>query len=184
MSDREPILHVYDDIEEADNELPRWWVWTFVLCVLFAGGYFLYYQVFKTGDTPLVSYQKARRRLAEEEAERLKAGGDFTPDKLVAMSKNAAILGAGKAVFSQTCAACHGPNGGGTVGPNLTDGFWLAGGKPDQILATIRQGRVQKGMPAWGMQLGEARVRDVAAYIVSLKDTNVPGGKPPQGQRE
>jgi cytochrome c oxidase cbb3-type subunit III len=121
---------------------------------------------------------------ARAEADRLAASGPFTPELLVAMAQNDAILAAGRATYAATCASCHAANGGGQVGPNLTDPYWVHGGGPEQILRSIREGWADKGMPAWGPQLGEEKVREVTAYVISLRGTNVPGGKSPQGDPE
>jgi cytochrome c oxidase cbb3-type subunit 3 len=178
------VVHEYDDIKECDNRLPRWWLYILYGTTIFAVGYWFRYEVYGTGDSPLVSYQHEKAAIAQEEAERLKAAGELTPERLVAMSHNAAILTSGKTTFTQICSACHRADGGGQVGPNLTDEFWLGSSAPEQILKTIRGGRVEKGMPAWGPQLGEAKVRDVAAYVLSIRNTHVAGGKAPQGQKE
>jgi len=182
MSDK--VIHEYDDIKECDNKLPNWWLYILYGTVVFAIGYWFYYDVYGTGASPLAAYQREKAAAAAAEAERLKTAGDLTPEKLVEMSHNAAILAAGKTTFTQICAACHRADGGGQVGPNLTDEYWLGSPKPLDILSTIRQGRVDKGMPAWGPQLGEERVREVAAYVLSIKNTHVPGGKAPQGEKE
>jgi cytochrome c oxidase cbb3-type subunit 3 len=94
------------------------------------------------------------------------------------------VVTSGKDIFAAACAPCHGADGGGRIGPNLTDAYWLHGGSPESIQRSVHDGWVDKGMPAWGPSLGEYRVREVAAYVVSLRGTNVAGGKPPQGTRE
>jgi cytochrome c oxidase cbb3-type subunit 3 len=86
-------------------------------------------------------------------------------------------------VYQQNCATCHGAEGQGLIGPNLTDNAWLQGGKPVDIHKTIAQGSVAKGMPAWERTLGVERVRAVTAYVLTFKGRNVPG-KPPQGEPE
>lgn len=177
------IVHEYDGILEADNRLPRWWLYTLYGAIIFAAGYWLYYQSYGTGLTPTQAYEEERLARAKIEADRLNAAGPMTPEKLIEMSKNVAIVAQGKQTFTSTCASCHAANAGGQVGPNLTDEYWLHGGKPEQVLASVRNGWLDKGMPAWGPQLGEAKVREVAAYVYSLKGTNVPG-KPPQGEKE
>ncbi len=178
------IVHEYDGILEADNRLPRWWLYTLYGAIVFAGAYWLYYEAYGTGATPAQAYQAEKLERARVEAARLAAEGPMTPEKLVAMSRNAAILASGREVFTATCASCHLVTGGGQVGPNLTDGHWIHGGQPEKILATIRDGFLDKGMPAWGPQLGQEKVRDVTAYVLSIKGTNVPGGKEPQGTLE
>lgn len=178
------IVHEYDGILEADNRLPRWWLYTLYGTILFAACYWLYYHSYGTGHTPRQVYEGEKMARAKIEAERLAAAGPITPEKLVEMSRNVAILESGKAAFVANCVSCHAANGGGQVGPNLTDEFWIHGGKPEQLLASVRMGYLDKGMPPWGQVLGESKVREVAAYVYSLKNTNVPGGKAPQGEKE
>ena len=183
-TEKEKIIHEYDGIHEADNDLPRWWLLTFFGTVIFAGGYYLHYSAFKSGLNPGDAYKEESKAAAAAEAERIKSMGTLTPEALVSLSKDQGTVTAGKETFTTTCAACHGPNGGGTIGPNLTDEFWIHGGKPDQIYKSVRDGWVDKGMPAWGQSLGEQKVRQVAAYVYTLKNTNVAGGKAPQGDRD
>lgn len=180
----EHIVHEYDGILEADNRLPRWWLYTLYGAILFAICYWLYYQAYGTGQSPRQVFEAEKMERAKLEAEKLAAAGPITPEKLIEMSKNAAILESGKATFTTTCASCHAANGGGQVGPNLTDEYWIHGSGPDQLLASVRAGYLDKGMPPWGQVLGEGKVREVVAYVYSLKNTNVPGGKPPQGNKE
>src|SRR5690606_13156685 len=96
-------------------------------------------------------------------------------------------LAAGREVFAQFCFACHGPDGGGSMmganlpGPNLTDNAWIYGGGGVQILGTIARGTAN-GMPPWGPVLGPTRTKQVAAFVTTLRGTEVPGGKPPQGE--
>jgi cytochrome c oxidase cbb3-type subunit 3 len=174
----------HDGIRELDNVLPNWWVQILWGTVVFAICYWCYDQVFAASERPVAAYQRERMALAEAEAEKLKAQGELTDERLEAMAKNAAIVAAGKATFTATCAPCHRADAGGQVGPNLTDEYWLHGGKAIQIAADVRNGFVDKGMPAWGPQLGENKVREVAAYVVSLRGSHVPGGKEPQGEKE
>jgi cytochrome c oxidase cbb3-type subunit 3 len=89
----------------------------------------------------------------------------------------------GKQVFVSTCAACHRADGGGNIGPNLTDEFWIHGDKPQDIWSTVHNGIPAKGMPTWGPQIGEAKVASVVAYVLSIRNTNVPNGKAPQGEK-
>jgi len=180
----ERIVHEVDGIREADNVLPRWWLGTLYGTIAFAVFYWIGWQVLHAAPSPLAAYQGEKARMAADEAARLAADGPLTDERLVAMSRNAAIVSAGEKTFLATCAACHGQNGGGTVGPNLTDKYWIHGGRPGDIVTTIRKGWTDKGMPAWGPQLGEDKVREVAAYVLSLKGRNVAGGKAPQGEPE
>ncbi len=174
----------HDGIEELDNVLPRWWVQILWGTVIFAACYWLWFHVFKAGELPVDVYRREKLAAAKAEDERLKAEGELTADKLVQMAATATVISEGKTIFTSTCAPCHRADGGGQVGPNLTDEYWLHGGKPLQIVATIREGFLPKGMPAWGPQLGEKRVREVAAYVLTLRNTHVAGGKAPQGDKE
>lgn len=180
----EKIIHEYDGIQEADNDLPRWWLAILYGTIAFGALYWLAAQSFKTVPPPKVAYDEEMAKIAAEEAARVKNAGAVTDDSLLALAKDAKTVEDGKATFASTCAACHAANGGGGIGPNLTDEFWLHGGAPTKIYGTIKDGFTAKGMPAWGPALGEERVRTVAAYVLSLKGTNVPGGKPPQGEKE
>lgn len=179
--DHEPVVHEYDGIQECDNSLPNWWLATFGITVIFAGLYWFHYHAFHFGDSPTEAYQAEMDRRAAEEAERIKKAGAITPEALMTLTKDKATVETGRDVFKKTCAACHREDGGGNVGPNLTDSAWIHGSAPDKIYKTIAEGVPVKGMPAWQPQLGFERTLAVAAYVVTIRDTNAPGGKAPQG---
>lgn len=181
---KDKVVHVYDGIEECDNALPRWWLWIFFGTIGFGAAYWLSAESFKTTASPRAAYQAEMDRVAAEEAQKMKALGSVSDDSLVALAKDGKSLEDGKTVFTTTCAPCHAATGGGGIGPNLTDEFWMHGGAPTKIYGTIRDGVVAKGMPAWGGSLGEERVRLVSAYVLTLKNTKAPGGKAPQGEPE
>jgi cytochrome c oxidase cbb3-type subunit 3 len=176
-------VHVYDGIEEQDNHLPNWWLFTLYGACVFALGYWIYFQAYATGRSPLQAYQHEKATQKRAEAAQLMALGELTDDQLLAMAKNPAIVKQGAEIFATTCFACHLASGGGRIGPNLTDEFWMHGGKPTEILRTVRVGVPDKGMLAWGQQFGEQKVRAVTAYVLTLAGTNVPGGKEPQGEK-
>jgi cytochrome c oxidase cbb3-type subunit 3 len=178
------IVHEYDGILEADNHLPKWWLFTLYASIAFAAVYWVSAQELKTTDSPGAAYAAEEARAAAAEAEKLKAMGAANDENLVAMSKNAAARSEGQELFAKNCASCHSQTGGGGIGPNLTDGAWLHGGKPMQVYATIKDGFAKGGMPAWGALIGESKVRLAAAYVLSIKNTNVAGGKGPQGVNE
>ena len=178
------VIHEVDGIEEYDNKLPNWWLYVLYGSILFAFGYWFIYQTSGFGDLPSAEYQTEMDKAAAAEAVKIKAAGVMTPATLAALAKDKGTVAQGKQVFAQTCAACHRQDGGGVVGPNLTDEFWLHGAAPDKIYGTIVKGVPDKGMPAWGPQLGMDRVQAVTAYVISIRGTNVPGGKAPQGDRD
>jgi cytochrome c oxidase cbb3-type subunit 3 len=188
MSAHEPgenkVIHEVDGIQEYDNKLPNWWLYSLYGTILFAAGYWFHYQTSGFGDLPHAEYQLEMDMAAAIEAARIKAAGVMTPESLLALSKDKGTVEQGKAVFTATCVACHRADGGGVVGPNLTDDFWLHGASPDKVWKTISTGVPDKGMPAWGPQLGPDRTQAVTAYVISLRGTNVANGKAPQGERE
>lgn len=180
----EKIVHEYDGIKEADNALPNWWLAILYGTLAFGAVYWLAAESFKTVPSPRAAYDEEVAKAAAVEAARVKAQGVVTDESLATMSKDGKTTAEGQAIFASTCAACHLATGGGSIGPNLTDEFWLHGSSPTHVYNTIREGYTAKGMPAWGGTLGEERVRTVAAYVLTLKNTNVAGGKAPQGDKE
>ena len=177
-------LHVYDgDLQEEDNQLPNWWLWLFYGTVTFGVIYWLVVHDMKIADLPDEAYRKEVAAMQAAEAKKLGASA-VTNDSLLAQSKDAAVVKAGKDVFMANCVACHKADAGGLVGPNLTDAYWIHGGAPEQIYHSVHDGYLDKGMPAWGAQIGEEKVRQVVAYVLTLKNTNVAGGKAPQGDKE
>ncbi len=178
------VIHAYDGIEEYDNDLPNWWLAALFATVVFAFGYWYWCQVFAVAETPRQTLHREMQAVYAAEAARMRARGAVTPAMLLAMSRDDATVRQGAGVFAGSCVACHGANGGGGIGPNLTDAAWLHGGAPDRVYRTVTEGVTAKGMPAWGPQLGADRVLAVTAYLMTLRNTNVPGGKAPQGTAE
>lgn len=177
------VLHEIDGIQEYDNKLPNWWLYTLYGAIAFAGIYWYWFEVIGASATPLEAYQAELDREAAGKADQI-AVGEATPESLMAMTKDPSAVALGKQVFTSMCAACHRNDGGGTVGPNLTDDFWLHGGAPEKVFKTIASGVPDKGMPAWRPQLGELKTQAVTAYVLGLRGTNVADGKAPQGERE
>lgn len=167
------IIHEYDGIQEADNQLPRWWLVTLFGAMLFSIGYWFYYEEFKVSPGPVQAYYAEQAERAE------KTGVDPTDGELMA-AVDGPGLELGKVTFTTTCVACHEANGQGKIGPNLTDSAWLHGGSPVEIFRTIRDGVPAKGMPSWGAGLGRAGVIQAAAFVLSLRNKNLPG-KAPEG---
>jgi cytochrome c oxidase cbb3-type subunit 3 len=176
------VVHVYDDdILEQDNKLPLWWQYTLYGAILFAAVY--WYGEIKLGAWKSRSESYDQEMVAARIAEAQK-GGPMSPEALIAMSHDPTTIEAGKKLFTTTCAACHRADGGGNIGPNLTDSYWIHGSKPANLWTTVHDGVSNKGMPAWGPQLGNEKVADAVAYVLTLRDTNIAGGKAPQGDKE
>lgn len=178
----EPLTdHEYDGIQELDNDLPRWWLYGFYLTIVFSVGYYVYYEI---GDGPDLKTELARDMAAIEMSKALNAPKSTFPEKekLASHVGNAEKIKAGKAGFDARCASCHGAQGQGLIGPNLTDMFWLNGdGTTAAIAKLIKDGVPAKGMPAWGPVLNENEMYELTAYIRSLKGTNPPNAKVAQG---
>ncbi len=174
--------HTYDGIEEYDNRLPNWWLFLLYGSCIFALGYWLVFHTFKIVDLPLAKYDKEMIAAAEAQLARMSEGG-MTDESLILMSTMPETVADGKQLFTTYCVVCHLDQGQGLVGPNLTDRYWLHGGRPSDILRTINDGVLAKGMAAWGGQLGPTRVQKLTAYVVSIKNTDVTG-KAPEGEPE
>jgi cytochrome c oxidase cbb3-type subunit III len=176
--------HVYDGIVENNHPLPTWWKWTLYGAIVFAVVYWfdveklhVHPSLAETNDARVAAQARAR-------AEEAIAMGAIDDAVLVSMSKDSTLMAQGRDIFVGTCATCHRTDGGGNIGPNLTDGYWLHGGKPANIHTCVHDGVPSKGMPTWAPQLGAQKVAAVAAYVLTMKNTNVAGGKSPQGTRE
>lgn len=176
------VLHEVDGIQEYDNDLPNWWLYVLYGSILFGVVYWFTYETGRFADGPLEAYHAEVDRRAAAQASTLQVG-EATSESLLTLSQDPAAIALGKQVFGSTCAPCHKNDGGGVVGPNLTDDFWLHGADPKGIYETVASGVSDKGMPAWLPQLGALRTQSVTAYVLTLRGTNVPGGKAPQGER-
>ena len=94
------------------------------------------------------------------------------------------LLSEGKAIFVKNCVSCHGPEAqGASIGPNLTDEYWLHKGGIKDIFKTIKNGVQEKGMIPWGQQMSNAQIAAVATFIKSLKDSHPANPKAPQGEK-
>ena len=166
------ILHVYDDIEEADNNLPTWWLLTFYGAIAFALVYWFYYHEFAIGK---LQPEKHADAVAAAEAEK----SIVTDETLDALALDAGAVESGKAIFTAQCTACHDAGQGRVgLGSNLTDEYWVYGGAPTDIHAIVTNGIAAKGMPPWAPILGEQGVNEVVAYVLTMRNTNLEGGKP------
>lgn len=173
------MSHEFDGIQEFDNRLPNWWLWLMWGSMIFALFYWITFQTLKLRPLPRQQFEHVMLRAQEEQlAKAAKAG--ISNETLTMMSQVSTKVAEGQEIYVKHCVACHLDKGQGLVGPNLTDGYWIHGCEPMQMLKTIQAGVAAKGMPAWMNQLGPSRTQTVLAYILTLKGTNIPG-KEPQG---
>lgn len=169
--------HDYDGIQEFDNPLPMWWLWTFFGTIIFAFIYFIHYQ-FNVGPTLDQELAAEMATIDQLKATHSESTTNIDFAKLIGDPK---AIKVGAAVFTGKCASCHGDKGQGIIGPNLTDKFWIHGSAPAALATTISKGVLDKGMPPWETILQEDELQSVIAFITSIKGTNPAGGKPPQG---
>lgn len=174
--------HDYDGIRELDNSLPPWWVWLFYLTIIWGVGYMVYYHFSDMGVNQETEYLMAMEAGEEQKTKFLASQANAVDENSVVYLDDAASLEEGKSIYMANCAACHGNNGEGTVGPNFTDKYWIHGGGIKNIFSTIKYGVPEKGMISWKTQLRPAAMQKVASYIMALEGTNPPNPKAPEGQ--
>jgi|ERR1041385_5970161 cytochrome c oxidase cbb3-type subunit 3 len=175
--------HDYDGIKELDNNLPPWWKYGFYVTIAFAVCYLFIYHVSGIGKLQGQEYKDELVLAAQQKEERLKARAENITEENVVALTDAALIASGKETFQKLCIVCHRADGGGQVGPNLTDEYWLHGGGIKNIFKTITYGVPNKGMLSWQSQLSPKQIQQVASYVLSLKGTNPPGPKEPQGEK-
>lgn len=172
--------HDYDGIKELDNALPPWWKYGFYITIVVAVIYILKFEVWKTGQDQVQEYTVEMIEAKAQTDAYLAAMKENVDEKTVVMS-DAAGVSAGKELFAKTCVACHMANGEGGVGPNLTDDYWIHGGSINDIFKTIKYGYPDKGMQAWSSTYSPVQIQQLSSYIKTLKGTNPPNAKAPQG---
>jgi len=173
--------HNYDGIKELDNNLPPWWVYSFYISIVFAVVYMVRYHVFNADDQFVeyeIEYAEANRAI-EEYKKTAKGLVDFNTVELLT---EASELKAGKKIFEMNCVACHMADGGGGIGPNLTDENWILGGGIKNVFKTISEGgRDGKGMVAWKQSLKPAEMAQVASYLLQFQGTTPANPKDAEG---
>lgn len=172
------LEHEYDGIQEYDNPMPRWWLLTFAGTVIFSVIYYFNVGPVGNGKGRIADYEADMKAFAA--AHPAPSGGPSV-EKLMALVTNADAVHEGKEVFAKNCVSCHRADGGGLIGPNLTDNSWIHGASIDSVYTTVSKGVLDKGMPAWGMVLKNDDVERVVAYIETLRGTKPVNPKAPQG---
>jgi cytochrome c oxidase cbb3-type subunit 3 len=169
--------HDYDGIQEYDNPLPMWWLATFLGAVIFGYIYWLHY-LSGSGPTLLEEFHADMAAVQQLQAKQKMLR---PADSLPAAGADESL---GRSVFQSKCAVCHGPELQGSIGPNLTDDYWLYGqGALPDISRVVREGVPDKGMPAWESLLNANELNSVSAFVASASGTHPPNPKPPQGNK-
>lgn len=182
---KDPLLldHEADGIRELDNKLPRWWVWLFYLTIIFSVVYLGYYHVFAKGtlasNGQMVTEYQAEMKIGNALKSASMAKFESTIGALEP-SKDQAVIAAGRQTFMTLCAPCHRPDGGGLVGPNLCDDYWIHGSNFVDNVKTIWNGVPEKGMITWKTTLNPKQIYDVASYVYTLRGSNPKNPKPPE----
>ena len=181
--------HNYDGIRELGNKIPVWWLIVFLGSILFAGIYLYRYHIAHSAPLSLQELAIADSLANLKHKEYLeKAEVDYVDENTAVVLTDAEDLTAGKKVFTTICMACHKADGGGSIGPNLTDDYWIHGGTMKDIFHTIQNGvPIEKSftgnvmLPMGGGSFTGKQIEQIASYVISLRGTNPPRALPPMG---
>jgi cytochrome c oxidase cbb3-type subunit 3 len=173
--------HDYDGIKELDNVLPPWWVYLFYITIVFAFVYLIRFHVIN--DYTQAEEFETEMTTARAEIEKYNLiAPDLMDKEKVTLLTDAGDLAIGKKIYEANCVACHKPDGGGSIGPNLTDNQWILGGGIKNVFNTLMEGgREGKGMVSWKATIKPSDLQKVASYVLSLQGTNPKDAKAPEG---
>lgn len=169
--------HEYDGIRELDNDLPPWWKWLFYLTIVFAIVYMIRLFVFEADD--LVQQTEYNKEMAQAASMNPASTQSQSFDLKVLTDQTS--LTNGKVIFDKICAVCHLVDGGGLVGPNMTDDYWIHGNTIEEMYNTVTNGVIEKGMISYKDQYSPQQRLEVLSYIITLHGTTPATPKAPQG---
>ncbi len=172
--------HEYDGIQELDNPAPAWFQFLFYITIVFAIIYMIQYHMIGKPNSSNDEYIQ-EMTIAQQVKDELIRTGALINENNVAVLKDAADIDKGKEIFTVNCVSCHNADGGGGVGPNLTDQYWIHGGGIKNIFTTIKNGVPAKGMISWQTQLNPKQMNQVASYVLTLQGTKPTVPKAPEG---
>lgn len=177
------VLHELDGIKEYDNPMPGWLMAIWWGSLIFSAGYLMFYALaFGEG-----SMEAEYRQQTASDVAAVQAYFDANPlvpptaTALLAGARDAAVLDVGAARFTRSCAACHGEQAQGLIGPNLTDDRWLHGGSVEQVFQSVARGWPAKGMPPWGRAVSPEELAALVSYIRSVQGSQPPNPRPAEG---
>lgn len=173
--------HDYDGIRELDNKMPPWWLGMFYGTIIFSVIYLFAFHLSDIGPSSKEEYDTEMEVAKAEVSAYVATQADNVDENNLAALTDQQELALGKSIFETTCVACHGKLGEGGIGPNMTDDYWIHGGAISDLYKTIKNGVPEKGMISWADQLRPSDMLRVASFILTLKGTNPPNGKAPQG---
>lgn len=168
--------HEYDGIREYDNPTPAWWHLVFIGCVVFSVVYFIFFQLGNAGWTVEEAYDAAEAR---DLSARFAEMGELEMDEQTVLiyTGDPEGLKVGANVFEKNCRSCHGENGEGKEGPNLTDDYYKNVKRLGDILHVVDQGANNGAMPPWGTRLHPNEMVLVSSYVANLRGKNLTGGR-------
>ncbi|PSL49367.1 cytochrome c oxidase cbb3-type subunit 3 [Chitinophaga niastensis] len=176
--------HNFDGIRELNNPTPPWWKWGFIFSICFGIVYFWRTEISHSAPSQIEELAMAEEKAAIAKEAYLKNAANNIDENNVTLLVDAGDITAGQKMFISNCAPCHGPQGQGVVGPNLTDDYWLHGGKINEVFKTIKYGVADKGMKSWQEDFSPKQLAQLASFIKSIHGSNPPNAKEPQGQKE
>ena len=179
------VLHELDGIKEYDNPMPGWLMAIWWGSLIFSAAYLIFYALSFGEGTMEAEYRQATQQ-AVTAVDAYFEANPLTPPSpadLLAGAANPAVLDAGRARFTRTCAACHGEHAQGLIGPNLTDDRWIHGGTVEQIFQSVAKGWPAKGMPPWGRAVKPEELAALVSYVRSIQGSNPPNPRAPEGER-
>lgn len=169
--------HEYDGIRELDNAPPSWFNILFIVTIVFS--FFYLYILFVFKPAGLVQEKELARELARAERSMQEAPTEFE----VALLTDRQSIENGKQIYNNVCAVCHLVDGGGLVGPNLTDNYWIHGNTPEDLFRIVTEGVIEKGMIPYRDQLSPRQRLEVNSYIlVELVGSTPANPKAPEGE--
>ena len=172
--------HDADGIKELDNNLPRWWLWLFYLTIIFSVFYLWWFYLSGFGSNSQLRFERAAYEAHLVRRDRLLLAS-ARADIFAEPSTDPDVLARGRGIYLVNCVACHMESGAGQIGPNLTDNYFIHGPAYADTVRIIQNGVVEKGMIAWKNQLRPDDIQAVASYVYSLRGTNPPNPKAPEG---
>ncbi len=171
--------HEYDGIQELDNDLPPWWKWLFYITIVFGVIYLIRLWVFKSDDmNQNKEYEMEMAKIASLPSQQ----ADAASFEIKVLTDDASIS-SGKDIYDKNCAVCHTPDGGGLVGPNFTDDYWIHGNSMDDMYKIVTNGVLEKGMTPFKDQLSPTKRLEVLSYIITMHGTTPANPKAPEGEQ-
>ncbi|MBL7719713.1 MAG: c-type cytochrome [Flavipsychrobacter sp.] len=175
--------HDYDGIHELDNSLPPWWKYGFYLTIVVGVIYLWRFHVSGTGPSSYQEYVAEVKQGEADKAAYLAQSANNVDENSITLLTDDGSLASGKKIFETSCAACHAADGGGGVGPNLADDYWLHGGSIQDIFKSVKYGWQDKGMKSWKDDFSPKQIAELSSYVKTLQGTKPAAPKEPQGEK-